>query len=327
MGRESEKKKPKIQILTIQRAIAKITTGRERSFIRLKVKVECAPCLVHRGYMEILEATSNNSLQFEAMSALTRLLHHEFKLGAVPAVLGTKRDRLIKKVTGNPDPYREKKKVSDKKALEVLPAARSLVENASSQKGRFRKACLSSIVGNVIEFDILNYTFSFDNIEEQIQRAEQELAIDEVDKFFDLTKKSKEVLYLTDNAGEIAFDTLLVHELKELGAEVKVAVKGKPIVNDATMDDAKTVGMHEVANEIVTIGTDTVGLILKECSKQFLALYESADLVVAKGMGHAETLTELDLKTPHILLLRTKCKPVAEFFGVLTERNIAKIML
>jgi len=276
--------------------------------------------------MEITAATSNPSLQFEAISALTRMLHREFKPDAVPAVLGTQRDRLIKRVTGNPDPYREKKNISNQKALQTLPAAKNLIENESSQKRRFRKACLSSIVGNVIEFDILNYTFNFNDIKKTIQHAENELAIDDVTRFFDLAKKSREILYLADNAGEVAFDMLLVHELKRLGAEVRVAVKGKPIVNDATMEDAKAVGMNEVADEVVTTGTDTVGLILEECSKQFLTLYESVDLVVSKGMGHAETLTELKLKTPHALLLRTKCNPVANYFGVPRERNIAKII-
>ena len=209
----------------------------------MKVKVECAPCLIHRGYMEIAEATRDSSLQFEAMSALTRLLHREFKPDAVPAVLGTKRDRLIKRVTRNPDPYREKKRLSNRKALEILPAVKSLVENDSSQRERFRKACLSSIVGNIIEFDILNYTFNFRDIKRLIEHAEQELAIDEITRFFDLAKKSREILYLADNAGEIAFDTLLVRELKKLGAVVRVSVKGEPIINDATTDDAKTVGM------------------------------------------------------------------------------------
>jgi len=293
---------------------------------QLKVKVECAPCLVHRGYMEIVEATSSSVLQFEAVSALARLLSRRFKPNAVPAVLGTERDRLIKRVTRNPDPYREKKRLSNERALETLLTAKSLIENESSQRKRFRRACLSSIVGNIIEFDILNYTFNFDDIKRLIQRAEEELAIDDVARFFDSAKKSREILYLADNAGEIAFDTLLVRELKRLGAAVRVAVKGEPIVNDATMEDAKTVGMHEVADEVVTTGTDTVGLILGECSKRFLALYESADLVVSKGMGHAETLTELNLKTPHTLLLRTKCNPVANFFGVSKEKNVAKMM-
>lgn len=292
----------------------------------MKVEVECAACVLHRGYMEIMEATSDHSLQFEAMSALTRLLAKEFKPTAVPARLGTKRDRLIKRITGNQDPYEKKKWLSNQRALEILPLAKKFVTSESSEGARFRKACLCSIVGNVIEFDIPDHTFNFNNIGKLIQSAEKDLAIDQISRIFNLAKDAEEILYLADNAGEIVFDTLLVRELKKLGAHVRVAVKGKPIVNDATMQDAKRVGMHEVADGIVTTGTDTVGLILEECSKQFQIFYKSADLVIAKGMGYAETLTELNSKTPHALLLRTKCGPVANFFGVAMGRNVAKIV-
>ena len=84
--------------------------------------------------------------------------------------------------------------------------------------------------------------------------------------------------------------------------------------------------MHEVADNIITTGTDAVGLIRDECSSEFLTSYNSADLVVAKGMGHAETLTELDLPSPHALLMRTKCNPVANFFNVSRGKNVAKLM-
>jgi uncharacterized protein with ATP-grasp and redox domains len=105
-----------------------------------------------------------------------------------------------------------------------------------------------------------------------------------------------------------------------------VAVKGGPILNDATLEDAKYVGMHKVADEMITTGTDAVGLILNEFSDEFLKVYNSADFVVAKGMGYAETLTELQLPVPHALLLRTKCGTVANFFKVSRGKNIAKLM-
>jgi uncharacterized protein with ATP-grasp and redox domains len=66
---------------------------------------------------------------------------------------------------------------------------------------------------------------------------------------------------------------------------------------------------------------------MKEVSAEFLSVYESVDLVFAKGMGYAETLTEYKLRKPHVLLLRTKCVPVANFFGVAREKNVAKLML
>jgi len=293
----------------------------------LKVDVECAPCLLHRGYMEILEATNDKKLQFEAMMALTRLLHKDFKSIAVPAKLGTKRDRLVKTITGNADPYAKKKWLSNQRALEILPQVKRLVARETSSEARFRRACLSAIVGNIIEFDIPEHEFSFEDIGKIALQAQQDLAVDEMSKIFDTAKRAEEILYLTDNAGEIAFDKLLVAELKKLGARVVAAVKGKPIINDATLQDAKAVGMHEVADDLITNGTDTVGLVLKECSKRFLTLYKSADLVVAKGMGYAETLTETKLNTPHALLLRTKCQPVARYFGTVKGKNVAKLMI
>ena len=292
----------------------------------MKVEVECAYCLLHRGYMEILEATNDRSLQFEAISALTRLLSREFKPTAVPAKLGTKRDRLIKKVTGNPDPYEKKKRLSNKQALELLPQAKRLVASASSPESKFRRACLCAVVGNIIEFDIPQHEFKFEDLGKLIQQAENDLAVDEIAQMYDIAKRAKNILYLTDNAGEIAFDTLVVRELKNLGAHVSVAVKGKPILNDATVQDAETVSMHEVADELISNGTDTVGLILPECSKHFLSRYKTVDLVVTKGMGYAETLTEIKLKTPHALLLRTKCQPVANYFGVSKGKNVVKLM-
>jgi len=276
---------------------------------------------------EITEATNDSSLQFEIASALLKLLAKEFKPTAVPAYVGTERDRLIKRMTDNADPYAEIKRRSNRKALEFLPFARELVLNESSPELRFRKACLCSIVGNVMEFDIPGHTFKYEDIRGLVQRAEDDLAIDEVAEIFDAVEKARRVLYLTDNAGEIAFDKLLVGALKKLGAQVIVAVKGGPIINDATMEDAKYVGMEKIADDVITTGTDAVGLMPEQCSREFLNVYGSVDLVLAKGMGYVETLTELDLAFPHALLLRTKCQPVANFLNVKRGRNVAKLML
>ena len=152
------------------------------------------------------------------------------------------------------------------------------------------------------------------------------MVIDDVNKVYELTKKAQTVLYLTDNAGEIVFDTLLVEQLKNMGVTVIVGVKGGPVLNDATLEDAEVSGMSKIADKVITTGTDAVGLMLKEFSKEFLEVYDSVDLVFAKGMGYAETLTEYKLKKPHVLLFRTKCNPVANFFGVPRDKNVAKLM-
>ena len=93
------------------------------------------------------------------------------------------------------------------------------------------------------------------------------------------------------------------------------------------MEDAKVANLYELADRIITTGTDAVGLPpADEQSKEFIEAYKSADFVIAKGMGHAETLTELPLTKPHALLLRTKCNPVAKHFNVPRDKNLAKLL-
>jgi uncharacterized protein with ATP-grasp and redox domains len=141
-----------------------------------------------------------------------------------------------------------------------------------------------------------------------------------------LAKKAQSVLYLADNAGEIVFDTLLVEQLKNMGLKVTYVVKGGAVINDATVADVPVSGMDKLADEVITTGTDAVGLLVKEVSPEFMKVYNAAELVFAKGMGYAETLTEYKLTKPHFLLLRTKCVPVANYFCVPRDRNIAKLM-
>jgi len=292
----------------------------------MKVSFECALCLFQRGYIEIIEAAEDPELRLKAVSQLFKLLADNFTPETIPAVLGTMRDRVIKHATGNPDPYVEKKRLSNIEAMKVLSLAESIISESKSQEERFRKACLCAIVGNIIEFNIPGHNFSFNDLEKIILEAESNLAIDDIDEAFEIIGKSNLIVYLTDNAGEIALDMLLVRELKRLGKKVIVAVKGEPVYNDATIEDALFVGIDKVADKVITTGSDMMGLISSECSQEFLEAYNSADFIIAKGMGNAETLTETELKAPHLLLLRAKCINVANYFGVERDKNIAKLL-
>jgi uncharacterized protein with ATP-grasp and redox domains len=292
----------------------------------MKVEAECASCLLARATAETYYATTNPALRFRAIKEITKLLNREFRPTTVPADIGTKRDRLIKELTGNDDPYKRSKKMSNEKALKMLPYARKIVEKGYTQQERFKKACLCAIVGNILEFDIPGHRFTFKTLTKSFREAAKDLVVDDVESAYELAKKAKEVLYLADNAGEIVFDTLLVEQLKNMGLRVIYAVKGGPVINDATMEDVEFSGMDKLADNIVTTGTDAVGLLQKEVSTEFLEVYERAELVFAKGMGYAETLTEFKLTKPHFLLLRTKCNPVANYFCAPRNKNIAKLM-
>lgn len=294
----------------------------------MKVEIECLSCIIHRGYLEIVEATKNQKLQFKAASMLLDYLAKEFSPNAVAAILGTTRDRIIKRISGNPDVYREKKHVSNQIAMSLLPQLKKMIETETTPEKRFRKATLAAIVGNIIEFDIPKHEVNFDQLGQLVVDAELDLAVDEISGIYQKVRKANTILYLTDNAGEIALDKLLIDELKQLGLNVTVAVKSGPILNDATLEDAKAVNILDLADRVITTGADAVGLpIPEERSTEFTEAYDHTDFVIAKGMGYAETLTETVLKQPHALLLRTKCNPVAKHFGVARGKNVAKLMI
>jgi hypothetical protein len=275
---------------------------------------------------ETYEATTNPALRFRAMAEILKLLNREFRPTAVPADVGTKRDRLIKLLTSNDDPYKRSKKMSNEKAMKLLPHARKLVEQGHTQQERFKKACLCAIVGNVMEFDIPGHNFELNDLAKCFRVAAKQVAVDDIDKAYELAKKAQSVLYLADNAGEIVFDTLLVEQLKNMGLKVTYVVKGGAVLNDATLEDVEFSGMNKLADVILTTGTDAVGLLVKEVSTEFLKVYDAAELVFAKGMGYAETLTEYKLTKPHFLLFRTKCNPVANYFCAPRDKNIAKLI-
>ncbi len=292
----------------------------------MKVEAECAVCVVSRAVAEATEATANPALRFRAVVEVLRMLNKEFRPTAVPADLGTKRDRIVKKITNNSDPYERIKAMSNRTAMKLLPYAREIIEDGYNQQDRFKRASLCAIVGNVMEFDIPGHRFTFGSMRKLLREAARDLAIDDTNKIYTSAKSVNGVLYLTDNAGEIVFDTLLVEQLKSMGVTVTVAVKSEPIINDATYKDAEASGMTEVADRVITTGTDAVGLVLKESSKEFTDAYSSADIILAKGMGYTETLTECRLTKPHVLLFRTKCECVANYFGVPRGKNVAKMM-
>jgi uncharacterized protein with ATP-grasp and redox domains len=293
----------------------------------VKVEAECASCLLARAMAETYDATTNPALRFRVVKEMLKLLNREFRPTSVAADLGTKRDRLIKQLTGNNDPYKRSKKKSNERAMRLLPKARKFVEEGYNQQDRFKRACLCAMVGNIMEFDIPGHRFTSATLAKSFREASKDLVIDDVDKAYALAKKAREILYLADNAGEIVFDTLLVEQLKNMGLKVTYVVKGGPVLNDATLEDVEPSGMGKLADKVITTGTDAVGLLVKEVSPKFMKVYNAAELVFAKGMGYAETLTEYKLTKPHFLLLRTKCTPVANYFCVARHKNIAKLML
>ena len=293
----------------------------------MKVRPECAACLLGRGLEQLEQIGVDSETRFKTAQALLEMLDKKFGPEAVPGYLGTDRDRIIKVWSGNPDPYLNLKHRSNSQALDIEPAIQKIIDKYEDSYLRFRTAMIIAIVGNIVEFGILGYQFTFDEISNKIENGEQDLVIDDIENIFNIVKKAKHLLYLTDNAGEIVFDKFLVNEIQQLGVQVTVAVKGSPVLNDATMGDAEETGMIHVADQVITTGADSVGLILDEVSDEFMNVYKNSPLIIAKGMGHWETIPEQNPSIPIIYLLRTKCQPVADSLNVPRHKNVAKLVL
>jgi uncharacterized protein with ATP-grasp and redox domains len=132
-------------------------------------------------------------------------------------------------------------------------------------------------------------------------------------QFKESLNKVNTIIYLADNAGEVVFDRLLIEELvEELGKQVIYAVRGKPIINDALIEDAIFCGINKVA-KITSSGSDAPGTIMKYCSSEFIELYQNAELIISKGQGNYEALSEEDKLI--FFLFKAKCPVIAENVG------------
>ena len=264
-------------------------------------------------------STEDEEVRLRAMEALLKLMGDQFNLEAVPSVVGAERGRVIARVTGCADPYKEMKRASNALALTILPDLEKIVERSPPEE-RFRMACLISCLGNVIDYDVPGNN---SDVMDAMKLIHEGFYIDDTDKLKAIISEDVKLLFFTDNAGEIALDKLVVSELRRLGCIVTVAVRGGPFLNDALMEDAEMVGMTEVADEVITTGVDAAGVHFEEAPNWFIDRFNSAEIILAKGMANWEILTETPAPCPMMYLFRTKCEPVARAVGAPEKSNIA----
>ncbi|MFX1564614.1 MAG: DUF89 domain-containing protein [Promethearchaeota archaeon] len=291
---------------------------------------QCVSCLISRAFQEVQLATLNLELQLAAMTEVIGILNSSLlqggRLEKIPAYVGTRRDQAIQCITGCPDPYARLKQKSNEAALGLISSLEEFVKKPKDSKQCFRRACIAASLGNVIEYGVAGHEIPWDNLAKLIAQAENELVIDNIPQLYKLAQKATHTLYLTDNAGEVVFDRLLVEALTELGSTVTVAVKRNPVLNDAMLEDAKLAGLADSAT-LITTGGGAVGVLPQWCSDEFLNLFNVVDLVIAKGMGHHETLPEFTLPTPSAHLLRTKCLPIARSLKIPKDRNVVNVLI
>ncbi|UCE42000.1 MAG: DUF89 family protein [Candidatus Aminicenantes bacterium] len=269
----------------------------------MRTYLDCYPCFFHQiigtsRMMNVDEQTIRDILVAFGQS-LPRI-HAE----AIPPEIGREAYRLISEKTGILDPYAKLKKECTQQALSFYP---KLKERVASSQDRLLEAVRIAIAGNVIDFGA-NADFDLDK--DLAVLLSQPLAINHYRAFCHVLKRARKILFIADNAGETVFDRILIEELEK---QVVYAVREKPIINDALYQDALDAGIDKIA-EIVSSGTDAPGTILNLCSDHFLEIYRSVDLIISKGQGNYEGLS--DETRPVFFLLKAKCAVIARDIGV-----------
>ena len=248
-------------------------------------------------------AGADDGQQRAVMDRVLDVLSH-IEPSSTPPEIGDQVHRIVRQEAGNGDPYRAAKEASTRQALAFYPRMKSLLEQA---RNPLDVAVRLSIAGNIIDLGPVREYDLWGTVERVL---EQPFAIDDLGAFREALSRAGRVLYLADNAGETVFDRLLI---EALDVPVVYAVKGGPILNDATIEDALAAGVGLVA-ELASTGSDAPGTILDRCSDEFRRMYDDAELVVAKGQANYETLSEAGAKV--FCLLQTKCPVIARDVGV-----------
>ena len=284
----------------------------------MRTYFDCIPCFMRQVLDSMRRITNDEALQESVIRDVLRAAEAmDFRRS--PPAMGQIIHRIIRAATGSDDPYREDRERSDRMALDLYPGVRRRVLGDADP---FAAAVRVSGAGNAIDLGAksgIDEAQVADSLEESLNARLDGTIVERLRR---AAAAAGRVLVIGDNAGEIVFDRLLV---EQLGAgKVVYAVRGGPVINDATATDARMSGMTDIA-EVIDSGSDAPGTILDDCSRAFRERFLSADVVLAKGQGNYETLSDADRSV--FFLLRVKCGVVAGHVGrevgslVLAERK------
>jgi len=268
----------------------------------MKTYLDCIPCFFRQGLTGARLFTKDKEKQRKILEEIAKEIP-SISLDNTPPQMGRKIHLIIKKTTNSPDPYKKIKEKYNKIALKLYPRLKNEVKKA---KDPLLTAIRVAIIGNVIDFGAPFHL----NLEQEIKTIlNQEFSIFDYAKFKKALSKTEEILYLGDNSSEVAFDKILIEQLNR---KVTYAVRERPIINDATLEDALFFGMDKIA-KVLSSGCDAPGTILSLCSKEFITYYNSSELIISKGQGNYESLSGEN--SPLFFLLKAKCPIIARDLG------------
>jgi len=272
----------------------------------MRTYFDCIPCFVRQVLDSVRMITDDERLHEKVMREALQMAS-KMDLSQNPPVMAQKIHRFIREITGVDDPYLEVKNRFNMLALQLYPKLKQQVEASIDP---IETAVRLAIAGNIIDFGVNSAVEP-----SQVERTVVESLTDPLDTkslevFKDVISQAKDILYLGDNAGEIIFDRLLIEQLPF--EKMTFVVKGGPILNDAVMEDAQIVGLTDIV-DVIDNGSDAPGTILGDCPDTFRRRFDQSDVVIAKGQGNYETLSDIDKNI--FFLVRPKCNVLARHLG------------
>ncbi|WP_291460753.1 ARMT1-like domain-containing protein [Desulfobacula sp.] len=265
----------------------------------MKTYLDCIPCFMGQALRAGRIATKDEKKIKDLLNVIGGLIK-DIPMENTPPETARIIYQKISEITGVNDPYKNIKKENIKEALSLYPELKEIIKKS---KNKLLTAIRIAIAGNVIDFGALN---DFNIVENVKTILNQDFAIIDFEKFKNELKNTESILYLGDNAGESVFDKILIEELNK---PVTYAVREIPTINDVTIDDAVASGLNEVA-QIISSGSTAPATILSLCNENFLNKFNNADLIISKGQGNYEALSNVKQNRIFFMLM-AKCSVIA----------------
>lgn len=278
----------------------------------MKLDLNCITCNIKQAIkiVELFEVDRNK--KEEMMREVLQYLSKADYSKCNPEIIAGTWDIILRYIE-NVNPYANIKEYYNMEVLKMTEEIEDLIENSHN---KFNTALKIAIAGNLIDFSA-SHKFDLEMLKEKILNIEKvNLAIDHSNELYKRLKTAKSVMYLGDNCGEICLDKLFIKYIRTEFPNIKVyfGVRGKAIINDVTIDDAQMVGMQEVA-EVIENGDGSLGTVIERVSSEFKERFYNVDVIIAKGQGNYESLSEID-KNNIFHLFMAKCEPVSNCLGV-----------
>lgn len=276
----------------------------------MKTDLECVPCIIKQCINTLNLTKCSENIKRKAIKGLLNDLE-KIDYDLSPAYNSDIAYIASRKFTGVKDPYCKLKEESNKAALEIYPKLKEIITKSPD---RLYAGIKIAVEGNIIDLGINGGDGSALNFEKIIDDIKNmPLAVDDYAKFKKSLGEAKNILYISDNAGELVFDRVFIKELIKQHKNVVLSVKSGPIINDATRKDAEEVSLDSLVKVIET-GSDRIGINFNYVSDEFLKEFRKADLIISKGQGNFETLDDVDANI--FFILKAKCEKIARELGV-----------